>query len=629
MRSRHLSVILGFGIGCVISLAVTTSVLAIGEESLNKEGGAGQAPLQAQQQVQAIQKQAADLDPCKTKQLVEEKQTPFGACRFEYTQCGINRTDYSCCICDLTTTDEIGTNKLTVMRASSGYTYSSCQQLCKQEETVSAQTGLGTKADIYRQLGAGVLPPDTPGQQGPNASEIQERMKYCFTSSDCASPDYGGSSDAFRPGFNCPTGQGRCLAPEPILALSNPIGNVRTVAGFRGFLATVFNYAVGIAAVAAAVMFVWGGFRYIFGSAFTSIQRAKEIMVDAAIGLALTLGAMLILRTINPATLNLTRLEVYMINKEQVLSEGLCEKIKSEKPLLLADAGVRPNFTPLKQVDAHSFTVKPADSKCNFEYYVQGFGDNRCKGSVCEQPGTACVSCRSGLCGATADRTAFGCVPASFVGSVGHDASHPLVKISLIGVCKIILATTAKPPATFANLNDLIEIEKSLVTIKEGTVTGESKGVGKQAYVFNLSGADVGKADTECKDKGGVLGFALGVQYFDSLGLDDAAVLGKNNCGSGLFAGYVNGRDAFADALMKEALVCASGFGSRPLIGASALWSPEEIKSAAGLSGTPQAITCNFDLNGSSAPSNPGTSVQKQYTMVSASPPLKVECAVP
>jgi hypothetical protein len=629
MRSRHLSLVLGFAIGCVVSLVVATSVLAIGDETLIKEGGAGDQPKQAQQQVQAIQKQAADLDPCKTKQLVETKQTPFGECRIEYTQCDNKRTDYSCCICELVTTDEIGTNKITVMRASSGYTYSSCQQLCKQEDTVSAATGLGTKADIYRQLGAGVLPPDTAGQQGPTASEIQDRLKYCFTASDCASSDYGGSSDAFRPGYNCPAGQGRCIAPEPVLTLSNPIGNVRTVAGFRGFLATVFNYAVGIAAVAAAIMFVWGGFRYIFGSAFTSVQRAKEIMVDAAIGLVLTLGAMLILRTINPATLNLTRLEVFMINKEQILSENLCEKIKSEKPLLLADAGVRPSFTPLAQVDPKSFSIKPEDTKCNFEYYVQGFGDNRCKGNLCEQPGTACVSCRSGLCGASADKNAFGCVTASFTGTVGHDTDRALVKVSLIAMCLDVTAKLIKPPSEFTNQSDLINLRESFVVLQDGTISGESKGIGKQSYVFNVTAADITKVENECKNHGaGVVGFALGVQYHENVGYDDVAILGKNNCGSSAFAGYVNGNPAVSDVLMKNAWICAAGFGSKPLFQVSNMWSLKEIKASAGIGGTPEAISCNFDLNSSSAPYDPGTSLQKKY-VISPSVGAKTECAVP
>ena len=57
-------------------------------------------------------------------------------------------------------------------------------------------------------------------------------------------------------------------------------------------------------------MFVYGAFLYLIGTAVTSIQSGKRIMTDAVIGILLVLGAHLILRTINPETLNLSSLDI-------------------------------------------------------------------------------------------------------------------------------------------------------------------------------------------------------------------------------------------------------------------------------------------------------------------------------
>lgn len=71
------------------------------------------------------------------------------------------------------------------------------------------------------------------------------------------------------------------------------------------YVAAAFRYVISIAAVAATIMFVYGAFLYLLGSAIPSIARGKDIMKDAVVGMLLVLGAHLILRTINPALINL------------------------------------------------------------------------------------------------------------------------------------------------------------------------------------------------------------------------------------------------------------------------------------------------------------------------------------
>ena len=70
------------------------------------------------------------------------------------------------------------------------------------------------------------------------------------------------------------------------------------------YIAAIYKYLVGISIVAAAIMIVYGGFRYITGASIGSVQRGKEIIRDALIGLLLVLGSYTILATINPDTLS-------------------------------------------------------------------------------------------------------------------------------------------------------------------------------------------------------------------------------------------------------------------------------------------------------------------------------------
>lgn len=76
------------------------------------------------------------------------------------------------------------------------------------------------------------------------------------------------------------------------------------------YITAIYNYMIGVAILAAAVMIVYGGFRYIVGASLSDVTRGKQIITDALIGLLLLLGAFTILNTINPATTTMTALTV-------------------------------------------------------------------------------------------------------------------------------------------------------------------------------------------------------------------------------------------------------------------------------------------------------------------------------
>lgn len=89
------------------------------------------------------------------------------------------------------------------------------------------------------------------------------------------------------------------------ITLGVPIGGQTSVTGLPQYITLIYRYAIGIVATVAIVMVVYGGFRYLLGSAYSDVKRGKEIIKDALIGMIVVLGAYVILNTVNPATLTL------------------------------------------------------------------------------------------------------------------------------------------------------------------------------------------------------------------------------------------------------------------------------------------------------------------------------------
>lgn len=82
------------------------------------------------------------------------------------------------------------------------------------------------------------------------------------------------------------------------------------------YLSAVYNYLLGIVVIAAAIMIVYGGFRYILGSSFGDIKHAKQTITDAIIGLFLVFGAYTILAVLNPATVGFAPTALQVVTTE-------------------------------------------------------------------------------------------------------------------------------------------------------------------------------------------------------------------------------------------------------------------------------------------------------------------------
>ena len=567
-----------------------------------------------------------------------------GECLAETEQC-VDKppVHYSCCVCEHVA-DGVSSQKVV---ATSGQTYESCEASCKKEGWT-----------MYHGLGAGSL---THQSAAPSPQSIARQAMYCFTAAECASEDYKGTFQPGSPG--CQNGEGRCIAPEPELTLSFPIGNVTTVKGYRSFVSVVFQYLIGIVGIVAAIAFVWGGFRYIFGSAFENIARAKEIMVDAAIGLILVLSAVAILRTINPATLNLNKLDVFMINKSRVLNKTYCKDIKPSKPIKFAKAGSRPDLIPFGNIKPEDYAVDKDETLCGEDYYAETFEDQTCKGWKCPGGSGICHKCvDANDCTQGTKKGGSVCEKGNFGGNITYSDCRYVNSIHLMYVCAslklgdpYIFGETIKYPQNKFHemdygdagnrIGDLVNSRDWSSSEKDfnKTSVASTEDTGNQRYLWNITQADLDKAKEYCQQfqgpyKGdpkysGVEAIVIGIKYQDpgwEFGTavsgvcgsittsDEYAIIGKNNCGnSGMLNGYWEGDfgDAVSNTPYKQALWCSVFGGNRVLMmdaGAmknqnfnySNVWTFEEIQDAIT---NEKSIQCDIVLNKDNAFANPLT----------------------
>lgn len=515
---------------------------------------------------------------------------------------------YSCCVCEIP-------NEQPKKIGDSRYTRESCEEACKK---------LSPPGRAYKQTGAGAfdvaIKPTAPKTQA-----AREKLMMCFTEKVCTSKEYRGT---FQAGGGCPEGQGNCIAPEPEVELSYPIGTVKTVRGFRGFVATIFQYILSIAATAAAVMFVWGGFRYIFGTAIGSIQRGKEIMIDASVGLLLVLGAYTILQTISPQTLTLKQLEVKMIKRQLFLSETSTCDLDTN----YADAGEPPGTV---DYDTASFDKGIQQTRCGYAYYPKDLGGEICMGKRCDDLGKVCVACEGGYKQCLGRTSGYACISSGFVGSIWVKNERNPKKIYLMAVCDGV-----QPPKDFeqvaSNIPDYIEMDLT------------SSNTGLVGFSLPATQKELDKLKAKCDNKGGLRGFVLGVLYEDtstlagelikncifkeafgkgkagttlclvggiipeSVDIDDILIVTKKDCGGAWpYSGYVSGSRWHTDFKdMTVAFYC--GYIHPPSVTGrntvfndsdSIYWRYEAISKA--IAGQDKPATCTFQLNDISAPTDP------------------------
>lgn len=104
------------------------------------------------------------------------------------------------------------------------------------------------------------------------------------------------------------------------------------------YISAAYKYLVGVSIIAAAIMIVFGGIKYIIGSSATSISTGKEVIGDAIIGLFLVLGTFTILNTLNTNITNPKSLSVRLVNRQDASMDA-----ETDKQRVTESAVVRPS----------------------------------------------------------------------------------------------------------------------------------------------------------------------------------------------------------------------------------------------------------------------------------------------
>lgn len=97
----------------------------------------------------------------------------------------------------------------------------------------------------------------------------------------------------------------------------NPNGTVG-IPYIAQYIAAVYQYLLGISVIAAAVMIVYGGFKYVLSANVQSVQDGKEVIKDAITGLIVLIGSYTILQAINPQDIQLKTLDIPMVKPESI-----------------------------------------------------------------------------------------------------------------------------------------------------------------------------------------------------------------------------------------------------------------------------------------------------------------------
>ncbi|MBI5654467.1 D-alanyl-D-alanine carboxypeptidase family protein [Candidatus Uhrbacteria bacterium] len=112
----------------------------------------------------------------------------------------------------------------------------------------------------------------------------------------------------------------------PATVKTNPQTGKATFTYLPQYISAASNYAFSIVLVVAAVMIVYGGFLYLLGGTIQSINRGREVINEALIGLVLLMSAYVLLRTVNPATVNNIPLQITTVVPDPLTLDDLIPK---------------------------------------------------------------------------------------------------------------------------------------------------------------------------------------------------------------------------------------------------------------------------------------------------------------
>lgn len=166
------------------------------------------------------------------------------------------------------------------------------------------------------------------------------------------------------------------------------------------FIQFMYRYGIWVVGLLAILMIVFAGFeRLTSGGNPDRIQSSNKRIGGALVGVLLAVGSFVILRTINPALVNLRLPQVWMVNPIR-LSSPFCSGLPDNTVLAplgptgqpTSEAQKKAAYTSAQQSKAFQpMTIAPP--KCGTDYLVQSGGNQTCSGTICEPTGSSINSC--------------------------------------------------------------------------------------------------------------------------------------------------------------------------------------------------------------------------------------------
>lgn len=112
------------------------------------------------------------------------------------------------------------------------------------------------------------------------------------------------------------------------------------------YISGIYRLSVGLGAILAAIMIVYGGFRYMLAASLPDVKDGKTIIQDAFIGLVVLLSSFLILKTINPALVSPAVITIDRVQRQNPNTDSIEESIARNAGPDLSEVTTVPGDAP-------------------------------------------------------------------------------------------------------------------------------------------------------------------------------------------------------------------------------------------------------------------------------------------
>lgn len=345
------------------------------------------------------------------------------------------------------------------------------------------------------------------------ADKIQTQFNpLCWTEKECSDKraELWGEERAAggwleKEGEECnKTGWGKCLAGN-VTKTEVSFGGKTQFSNIGEYIKTIYNYGLVAIGILAVVVLIIAGAQWITsaGSAEVITQSKKRIS-GAIIGLFIAYMSFIILKSINPATVNLRLPQVYLI-KSQVLASKWCRDLKEDQMFAYAADGNKQSdkvkATGDEALNMNYKASSPDKFWCGQRFFVQGAApDVTCLGDRCNK-GQVCTDIEP-----VDKKNPFQCKKATIAGEISG------------------LETGVIEGVTDENTWEAANNDIELYLVCEDTKCGSTEDVdidfnitdennGKQSYVVLADEEDLNDAVNECGGAAKVRGGYMNMEF--------------------------------------------------------------------------------------------------------------------